>query len=77
MFKKPHEVTQAELLREALRYKETTITVTSSDGRSWKLCNDTAAECSVHMTHISVNESRDKKDILTDFRVRAKNGRVG
>lgn len=76
-FRKPHEVTQGELLRDALRHKDTKITVSSPDGRAWTFVNDTAAESSIHLTGISVTETKDKKDILIDFRVRAKNGRLG
>jgi hypothetical protein len=77
MFRKKQEITEGELLRDALRHKDTTVTVTSSDGRRWTLCNDTAAECSLKVKDIVVSETRDKKDILTDFWVRAKNGRLG
>ena len=77
VFRKPHEVTEAELLLNALGHKGTKITVTNAAGKCWVLCNDTAAECSVNMLDVAVNESKDKKDILIDFRVRAKNGRLG
>jgi hypothetical protein len=77
MFRKPHEVTEGELLRDALRHKDTKVAVISPDGRVWTFCNDTAADCSIHTTGISVTETKDKQDVLTDFRVRAKNGRLG
>jgi hypothetical protein len=76
MFKKTHEVTEGERLRNALRHKDTTITISGPTG-CWILCNDTAAECSLNVSHIMVAESGDKQDVLTDFIVRAKNGRLG
>lgn len=77
MFRKPHEVTQGELLRDALRHKDTKITVTDSDGRHWTFVNDTAADCELYVLGISVTESKDKQDIVTKFTVKAKNGRIG
>ncbi len=77
MFKKPHEVTEGELLRDALRHKDTKVAVISPDGRVWTFCNDTAADCSLRVSHIMVAETKDRRDILTDFIVKAKNGRVG
>jgi len=78
MFRKQErEVTEGMLLRDTLRHKDTTITVQSPTGRRWTFCNDTAAECAVQIQSISVTESKDKRDILTRFAVRATNGRTG
>ena len=77
VFKKPHEVTEGEELRDALRHKDTRITVTSPEGKHWTFVNDTAADCSVLINSIVVSESKDKQDILTNFWVKAKNGRIG
>ena len=77
MFKKPHEVTEGELLRDALRHKETTITVNGPRGGRWTFCNDTAALCTLHTRGIAITETTDKMDILTRFIVEAKNGRIG
>ena len=77
MFKKKEEVTEGQLLRDALRDKDTKIAVTSPDGRRWTFCNDTAAACAIVVVDINVTESSDKKDIMTRFLVRATNGRLG
>ena len=77
MFRKAHEVTEGELLRDALRDKDTKISVTSPEGKRWTFVNDTAADCSLYVKNIMVAESKDKQDILTDFIVKAKNGRLG
>jgi len=77
MFKKPHEVTEGALVREALRHKDTTITITDRIGRRWILCNDTAAECKLSLEGLVITETADKQDIMVDFWVRATNGRVG
>lgn len=77
MFRKKKESTEGELLRDALRHKDTTISVKSPEGRCWTLCNDTAAECELYVLGISVTESKDKKDIVTQFAIKATNGRLG
>jgi hypothetical protein len=77
MFRKQHEVTEGQLLRDALRHKDTKIAVTSPDGRRWTFVNDTASECSLKVQDIVVSDSKDKQDIFIDFWVRAKNGRTG
>lgn len=77
MFKKPHEVTEGELLRAALKHRDTTVTVTGPLGERWVFCNDTAAECKLGIKDIVITEPRDTKDILIDFWVRATNGRLG
>jgi len=77
MFRKREEVTEGELLRDALRHKDTKISVTSPDGRRWTFCNDTAAECRLTVRDILVQETDDKQDILINFCVRAINGRLG
>lgn len=77
MFKRKHEVTEGELLRDALRHKETRIIIAAADGRRWTLVNDTAAECTCIIDGIVIQETPSKQDIITSFRVKAKNGRVG
>jgi len=76
-FKKPQEVTEGELLRDALRNKDTKIAVTSSKGRRWTFVNDTAADCELVVTDINITENENKQDVLTYFIVRATNGRLG
>ena len=77
VFKKREEVTEGQLLRDALRHKDTKIAVTSPDGRRWTFCNDTASECKLRVLDINVTESGNKMDILTGFVVKAVNGRLG
>jgi len=77
MFKKPQEITEAELLLNALGHKGTKISVENPAGKRWTFCNDTAAECTLNVSHIMVAETKDKQDILIDFIVKAKNGRLG
>lgn len=77
MFKKQQEVTEGELLRDALRHRDTTITITAPNGKRWTLCNDTAAECVLQIKGITVTETSDKMDIITRFALEAKNGRLG
>ncbi len=76
-FKKPQEVTESELLRDALRNNGTKISVTSPEGRRWTFVNDITADCILTIQDITVTESGDKMDVLTRFIVRATNGRLG
>jgi len=77
VFRKKEEVTEGELLRDALRHKDTTITINAPNGKRWTLCNDTAAECVLEVKGIAITETPSKLDILTRFAVAAKNGRLG
>ncbi len=77
MFRKPHEITEGELLRNALRHKGTKISVENPAGKRWTFCNDTTADCELRVMDINVTESGDKMDVLTGFVVRATNGRLG
>jgi len=77
MFKKKKEITEAELLLNALRHKGTKISVENPAGKRWTFCNDTAADCKLIVKDINITESGDKMDILTGFVVRATNGRLG
>ncbi len=74
MFKKRKELTEADLIRLALRDKEVRIQVFDKDGRSWVLETNTANESQLVISDIKVS---DGKDIVTSFRVRATNGRMG
>ena len=77
MFKKQEEVTEGQLLRNALRHKGTKISVEGPNGKRWTFCNDTAADIELVVTGINITESGDKMDVVTKFNVRAKNGRLG
>jgi hypothetical protein len=74
MFRKRPELTEADLIRLALRDKEAKIQVFDRDGRSWILENDTANETSLTIRDVKV---QDKADIILSFKVRATNGRLG
>jgi hypothetical protein len=74
MFRKKPELTEADLVRLALRDKEAKIQVFDKNGRSWILENDTANETKLSILDVKV---KDGKDITLSFRVKATNGRMG
>jgi hypothetical protein len=74
MFRKKPELTEADLVRLALRDKEAKIQVFDKNGRSWILENDTANETKLSILDVKV---KDGKDITISLRVKATNGRMG
>jgi len=77
MFKKPREATEGEQLRDALSLKDTKISVIAKNGKRWTFVNDTMAECTVQLSAITVTETPSKMDVITRFKLEAKNGRLG
>ncbi len=74
MFKKRPELTEGDLIRLALRDKNIKIQVFDKDGRSWILETNKTNASQLIVSDIKV---KDGKDIVTSFRVRATNGRMG
>jgi len=75
--KKPTEEQAISALRAALENdKDTKITVTSKDGNTWTLYNDTLRGCFLKLGRPKVIEN-ENQDVIIKFIVYAQNGRVG
>jgi len=74
MFRKKPELTEADLIRLALRDKASRIQIFDVNGRSWILESDTGNNTKLSIHDVKV---RDGEDILLSFRVKATNGRMG
>jgi hypothetical protein len=68
----PVEVTA---LREALKSKDTKITIQNKDGNTWTLYNDKLRGCFLAIGRVKVGD--EKGQVMTRFLVSAIDGRVG